>query len=421
MNELTIEYLPVNELKPYDNNSHTHTQEQIALITNSMHKFGFTNPILIDEKKEIISGHARLESSHKVGFDKVPTITLSDLTEDQKRAYVIADNQLAKNGSGWDLDKLKFEIQYLDDVGFDTDLLGFDDDFLGDLIFEEVEGLTPEDAVPEVSDETISKRGDLWLLDGHRVLCGDSTSIEDVEKLLNGKTIDLVFTDPPYGVSYADKNKFLNEIDKGNRNQTPIENDHLTIEETGQLWADVFSLWSPYMADYSSYYIASPQMGDLFSMMILIMNENRMPLRHLIVWNKNNHVLGRCDYNYKHEPILYGWNNRHKFYGKGEHKFSVWNIDKPLKNDLHPTMKPVALVENCIKNSSENNQIVADMFLGSGTSVIAAEKNNRICYGMEYSCVYVDLIVKRWQDYTGKQAILESTGETYNNNSDKNA
>jgi DNA modification methylase len=188
----------------------------------------------------------------------------------------------------------------------------------------------------------------------------------------------------------------------------------MTVEETGKLWADVFSLWSQHLSDYSSYYIAIAIVNGLLETMIYVMNNNGMPYKHILVWNKNNHVLGRCDYNYKHEPILYGWSNRHKFYGRGEHTKSVWNIDKPLKNDLHPTMKPVALVENAIKNSSENNQIVADMFLGSGTSVIASQKTGRLCYGMELDSRYVDVIINRWQDYSGKEAVLESTGDKYN-------
>ena len=403
---LEVIYHNVDELIPYVNNSRTHTDDQIMQIVSSIKEFGFTNPILIDETQGIIAGHCRLFAAKKMDVKTVPTITLNNLTEAQRKAYVIADNQLALN-SGWDIEKLKVEIQGLDELDFDLDILGFED--IGEFLFEETEGLTDDDAVPDIPDEPISKQGDIWLLGEHRVMCGDSTDAESVEKLLNGRTIDLIFTDPPYGVSYAEKNKFLNEADEGNRNQTPIENDHMSLEETGRLWADVFSLWSQYMADYSSYYIATASRNGLLDMALTKMNNNGFPYKHILIWNKNNHVLGRCDYNYKHESILYGWNKRHKFYGKGEHKFSVWNIDKPLKNDLHPTMKPVALVENCIKNSSNNNQIIADMFLGSGTSVIAAEKNNRICYGMEFSPAYVDVIVNRWQDYTGKKAVLEKT------------
>jgi len=409
----------IDELLPYKNNSRTHSDEQISQVVNSINEFGFTNPILIDDKNGVIAGHCRLDAAKKIGLESVPCIRLSGLSEAQKKAYVIADNQLALNAS-WDIDLLKIEIQELDDFDFDLDLIGFDSEFLDDLLFIEPEFNENEiDEIKELEGKTASNRGDIWLLGDHRVMCGDSTSSDDVENVLNGKTIDMIFSDPPYGVSYADKNKFLNAVDKGNINQTPIENDHLTLEQTGKLWADVFSLWSQYLSDYSSYYIASPQGGDLFLMMMM-MNEHGFPLRHCIIWNKNNHVLGRSDYNYKHEPILYGWSKKHKFYGNGQHKSSVWDIPKPLKNDLHPTMKPVALVENCIKNSTQHKMLVADMFLGSGTTIIAAEQTGRYCYGMELSEKYVDVIVNRWQEITGKKAMLETTGELFDDMRKKN-
>jgi DNA modification methylase len=217
----------------------------------------------------------------------------------------------------------------------------------------------------------------------------------------------MVFTDPPYGVSYADKNKFLNNADKGNHLQIDIINDHMTLEGTGALWSNTFKVWVDYLNDYHAYYICSPQGGDLFlmMMMMMMMNENGFPLRHTIIWVKNNHVLGRTDYNYKHEPILYGWNGKHKFYGGGEQKFSVWNYDKPLKNDLHPTMKPVELIMNAVLNSTQSgNNIVVDMFLGSGSTLIACEKTNRICYGMEIDPIYCQVIIDRWEEFTGLKA-----------------
>ena len=406
-----IIYIDINKIIPYANNSRTHSDEQTLQIASSIKEFGFTNPILLDGENGIIAGHGRVLAAQKLELKELPCIVLDHLSDAQKKAYVIADNKLALN-AGWDDELLALELTQLDEMDFDLSLTGFNEDELSDLIGLNVtEGLTDEDAVPDVPDEPITKRGDVWVLGSHKVMCGDSTLIDDVEKLLNGKTIDLIFTDPPYGVSYADKNKFLNNADKGNRIQDAIINDHMTIEETGKLWADTFSLWSQYQSEYSSYYISSPQGGDLFLMMMMMMNENNMPLKHTIIWNKNNHVLGRCDYNYKHEPILYGWTKVHKFYGKGEFNKSVWDIAKPLKNDLHPTMKPVQLVDNCILNSSSSNQIVADMFLGSGTTVISAEKNNRVCYGMELSEKYCDVIIKRWEEYTGNTAVLIETNQ----------
>lgn len=399
-----------SDLIPYANNTRTHTEQQIKQVASSIKEFGFTNPILVDEENVVIAGHARLSAADLLGIKEIPCIVLDGLTEAQKKAYVIADNKLALN-AGWDEELLKIELEHLKELDFDVELTGFSDEEIGDILGSVKTGLTDDDAVPEAPETPVTVEGDVWLLGNHRLMCGDSTSIDAVEKLMNGRTIDLIFSDPPYGVSYADKNVFLNAADKGNRIQKAIENDHMTLEETGKLWADVFSLWSQYLSAYSCYYIASPQGGDLFLMMMM-MNENGLPLKHTIIWNKNNHVLGRCDYNYKHEPILYGWSKAHKFYGRGEHTKSVWDIPKPQKNDLHPTMKPVALVENCILNSSETNQIVADMFLGSGTTLIASEKHNRCCYGMELDPVYCDVIINRWQDFTGEKAIHEN-GQTY--------
>ncbi len=393
-----IEHINTAKLIPYANNSRTHSAEQIAQVAASIQEFGFTNPVLIDGKNEIIAGHGRVLAAQSIHLENVPCLRLDHLSEAQKRAYVIADNKLALN-AGWDMDVLKDEMLELQE--------------LDELLFIEPE-TDPNalDNVPNSTEKTVSKRGDIWLLDHHRVMCGDSTSAADVDRLLDTKKIDLIFSDPPYGVSYASKNKFLNAADKGNRNQNEIINDHMSVDETGALWAAVFALWTSRMAEYSSYYISSPQGGDLL-MMMMMMNANGFPLKHTLIWNKNNHVLGRTDYNYKHEPILYGWVNKHKFYGRGKFNKSVWDIAKPLKNDLHPTMKPVELVENCILNSSKLGHIIGDMFLGSGTTVIAAELHGRHCYGMELSENYIDVIIKRWQMLTGKQATHAETGKTF--------
>lgn len=399
------EQVKVSDLIPYVNNSRTHSDNQINQIASSIKEFGFLNPVIIDKDNGIIAGHGRVMAAEKLGINSIPSVRVEHLSEAQKKAYIIADNQLALN-AGWDTEKLTLELEELIDKDFNLELLGFNDDFLDGLLNKGVYGLTDPDHVTDVLEDTTTKPGDLWVLGDHRLLCGDSTNPQDVEKVLNGKRIDLIFSDPPYGVSYSDKNKFLNASDKGNRNQRKIENDHMSLDETGQLWRDVFSLWSEYLNDKSSYYISSPQGGELF-MMMMMMNENGFPIKHNIIWNKNNHVLGRCDYNYKHEPILYGWKNSHKFWGKGDHKTSVWDIPKPQKSELHPTMKPVALVENCILNSSAPNQIVSDMFLGSGTTLIACEKNGRSCYGVELDPHYCDVIVKRWEEYTGKTAELQ--------------
>ncbi len=412
---MKIVYRKTSDLIPYVNNARTHDEEQVTQIASSIKEFGFTNPVLIDLDSGIIAGHGRVRAAQKLNLDELPCIVLKDLSEAQKKAYIIADNKLALN-SGWNEDLLKIEIEELQGMDFDIDLLGFDSTELDDILSladSDNEGLTDPDEVPETPDKAISIQGDLWLLGNHRLMCGDSTEQKSVTRLMNDKTIDMIFTDPPYGVSYSDKNKLLNSLDKGNRIQDAIKNDHMTVSDTSILWSNVFKIWSEFISDKSSYYITSPQMGELFMMMMMMMNENGIPFKHVLIWNKSQGVLGQCDYNYKHEPILYGWANTHKFYGEGEHKTSVWDISKPHKSDLHPTMKPIELIENCILNSTIKNQTVADMFGGSGSTLIACEKTNRHCFMMELSEHYCDVIIKRWQDFTGKQATLEATGQTF--------
>ncbi len=410
---MKIENIKTTELIPYINNTRTHDQKQVVNIASSIKEFGFTNPILIDQKNGVIAGHGRLLAAIKLKLEEVPCIVLSNLSEIQRKAYAIADNKIAMN-SGWDQDLLELEFEFLKENDFDTDIIGFDLEELEKLFNDdcsEGEGLTDPDEVPDAEDKSVNIQGDVWVLGNHRLMCSDSTNRESVEKLLNKNTIDLIFSDPPYGVNYSDKNTFLNKADKGNRIQKNIKNDELSSDDISVLWENTFSLWKDYFSEYSSFYISSTQGSDLFMMMM--MNNNGFPIRHVIIWNKNNHVLGRCDYNYKHEPIIYGWLNTHKFYGKGQFKNSVWDIPKPQKNDLHPTMKPVELIENCILNSSLKGHTVADMFGGSGSTLIACEKTHRHCFMMELDDHYCDVIIKRWQEYTGQQAIHEATGQTF--------
>ncbi len=221
-----------------------------------------------------------------------------------------------------------------------------------------------------------------------------------------------MFTDPPYGVSYADKNAMLNKLDKGNRNQTPIKHDHLPLHVMSKLWRRCFSAWRNYLTDRASFYVTGPG-GTLIFELANVLAECGWEPRHSLVWNKNTHVLSRSDYNYKHETILYGWFDRHDFYGQGEFKSSVWDIDKPNHSELHPTMKPIALIENCLFNSSKKGDLVVDPFLGSGSTLIACEKNDRLCYGMEIDPHYVDVIVQRWQEFTGREGIRLSDGRAF--------
>jgi len=397
----------IANLAQYTNNSRTHSPEQVQKVINSINEFGFTNPVLVDENNTIIAGHCRVEAAKVCGIDEVPCIVLDGLTEDQKAAYVIADNRLALD-AGWNYTILLEEVQRLEHNGFDISLTGFEPDEIASFTLEVLDaGQCGPDDVPDAPAEPITKLGDVWLLGEHRLMCGDSTMIDDVEKLMDGNKADLLVTDPPYGVSYTEKNKYLNSIGKPMACPNAIENDSKKPKEMNEFWLQVLLNAYTILDNKSSYYIFSPQGGDL--MMMMAIGDAGFLLKHMLIWVKNNHVLGRCDYNYKHEPILYGWksNGTHKFYGKGQFKTSVWEIDKPLKNDLHPTMKPVELIKECILNSSEKNQNIIDVFGGSGSTLIACEETGRKCHMMELSPQYVSVIIARWEQYTGKKAIME--------------
>ena len=410
---LIISEVAITDLIPYVNNARTHSDEQIAQIAASIKEFGFTNPILLDGTNGIIAGHGRLMAARKLSLDTVPCIELSHLSDKQRKAYILADNRLAMN-SGWDTQLLTLELKSLDDEGFDLEMLGFDAKELSDLLqFEQVEGLTDEDAVPELPETPVTVEGDIWLLGNHRLMCGDSTSIDAVEKLINGMLVDLVVTDPPYGVSYADKNKSLNASVKGKRIQTEIKNDHLKGDNLADFFFGAFSNLFIAMKPGAPFYIFAPQGGEQMMMMMMMMKAG-LPVRHELIWVKNNHVLGRADYHYKHEPVLYGWKEGagHPWFGD-RNKFSIWNVNKPMSSKLHPTMKPVELCEIPIMNSSKGSDIVLDLFGGSGTTIIACEKTGRISYIMELDPKYCDVIVKRWQEFTGKEATLETNGKTF--------
>jgi len=395
----------VSELIPYINNSRTHSEEQITQLISSIKEFGFTNPILLAPDNSIIAGHGRLQAVKRLGHEEVPCIIVQGLTKTQIKALIIADNQLALN-AGWDLEKLSVEIEGLKDEDFNIDILGFKNDFILDLLNKENKGLTDDDAVPEKPINPKSKIGDVWLLGNHRLVCGDSTIPENAELMFKGQTMDLVLTDPPYGVNYSSKNEFLNKFDKGNRIQKDIKNDE--IKDIKEFCSKFMSI-IPF-SEYNIFYIfiTSQQLHNVR----MALDDNKFYTSTYLVWNKNNHVLGRMDYLMKHEFIIYGWKNRHKFYGNKT--ASVIDFDRPLKNDLHPTMKPVGLLEKLLEDGSLPNQNVYDPFLGSGSTLIACEKQNRKCFGFELDEAYTDVIINRWQQYTGKEATHEQTGKTYN-------
>lgn len=414
LNPLAVAYLPLADLLPYARNSRTHDDAQVAQIASSIREFGFTNPILVSPENDIIAGHGRALAAAKLGMAEVPCIRLGHLTETQRKAYVIADNRLALN-AGWDAGMLKLELLDLKTADFGLDLLGFESKELEKLLApaaEGNEGLTDPDAVPE-NAETRCEPGDLWILGKHRLLCGDSTNVQHVERLMGGAKADMVFTDPPYGVSYEKKCGEIANQSK-TRKTSRIKDDDVTVDRLKEVIQAAFNNLNVVLAPKSAYYVCSPQGGEL-GLMMMMMQEANIPCRHMIIWVKNAPVfsMGRLDYDYQHEPILFGWSpNRthHKSTQTGQWKSSVWSHAKE-PNKLHPTMKPIALIENAITNSCPSTGRVIDLFCGSGSTLIACEKTGRSGHGMEIDPHYCDVILTRWEKFTGQQAKLEAQAD----------
>ena len=398
-----IEQWPTAKLLPYARNSRTHSPEQVAQVAASIVEFGFTNPILCGADGVIVAGHCRWSASQKLGLEFVPVVVLDHLTPTQRRALVIGDNRTAEL-AGWDDAMLRVELDALRDDDFDLSLTGFDADALADL-FEGEEGgdtgQTGDDEVPESQDAVISRPGDVWLLDGHRVLCGDATDAASYTVLMAGQKADMTFTDPPYSVNYANSAK-----DKMRGTNRPILNDNLGEDFEPFLKAAL----TPMLAHCSGAVYIAMSSSELDTLQSAFRAAGGK-WSTFIIWAKNTFTMGRSDYQRQYEPILYGWPEGGKHHWCGDRDQSdVWQIKKPHKNDLHPTMKPVELVERAIRNSSKPGNSVLDSFGGSGTTLIAAEKSGRKAFLMELDPKYVDVICRRWQDWTGKLATRESDG-----------
>ena len=397
----------VSDLIPYINNSRIHSEEQITQIISSIKEFGFTNPILLSPDNSIIAGHGRLQAIKRLGHEEVPCIIISGLTKTQIKALIIADNQLALN-AGWDLEKLSVEVEGLKDEDFNIDILGFEDDFLKDLFFKENEGLIDEDATPDVLENPKSKLNDVWVLGSHKIICGDSTKAEDYKHLFKDHIADMIFTDPPYNVNYSGRGK--NDLGK-------IINDNMEENKFVLFLDDVFKLMSDNLKPLSILYVCHPDSHSKPKIAFELAFDKYFKKSSTLIWNKGNAVMGWQDYRSQHEPILYGWKEgkgKHNFYGDRT-KTSIWNIKRDSTTQYkHPTQKPVELVKEAILNSSKEKDIIFDPFSGSGSTLIACEKLNRICYGIELDNKFVDVIIQRWQQFTGKEAIHEQTGKTYN-------
>ena len=384
-----ITYKNVSDLIPYARNSRTHSDEQVLQIAASIKEFGFTNPILIDGENGIIAGHGRVLAAMKLSINEVPCIELSGMTETQKRAYIIADNKIAEN-AGWDDEMLTLELEELKLEGFDVELTGFSLDEIAALSPEEIPaGLTDEDYVPEVQPDPVSKLGDVWVLGKHRVMCGDSTSIDAVEVLMDGGKADMVFTDPPYNIDYQGvKDK-----------REKIKNDKM---DDGDF---VDFLVQSLVGCETMYVCCSWQYAHLFKKAMEVIG--RKP-KAMIVWDKVNPAQHLDKYFKQHEIIFY--------YGDfGGHKTlrgDIWSL-KRQKNTVHPTMKPVELIELALQDQPDK-KVVVDSFGGSGSTLIACEKTGRHARLMELDPKYVDVIVRRWQEFTGRDAIHEQSGGTFN-------
>ena len=399
----TVERWALDRLIPHARNSRTHSEDQVAQIAGSIAEFGFINPVLVGDDGVIVAGHGRVLAARKLGLPEVPVIVLGHLTPTQRRALMIADNRIAEN-AGWDETLLVAELAALKDEDVDLALLGFDDSDLDRLLADEAEGGGEVDHAPEVPVEPISRPGDLWICGEHRVLCGDATILSDVEKLLGGELADMAFTDPPYNVNYANSAK-----DKKKGKNRPILNDSLG-EDFGALLYDacVNILTLTKGAVYIC--MSSSELDRLQK----AFREAGGKWSTFVIWAKNTFTLGRSDYQRQYEPILYGWKEGTDHYWCGARdQGDVWFVDKPVKNDLHPTMKPVALVERAIRNSSKSRDIVLDLFGGSGTTMIAAEHAGRRARLVELDPKYVDVIVKRWQNLTGAHATHAATGQSF--------
>lgn len=436
----TLRMRAVSELLPYARNARTHSPAQVSQIAASMKEFGFTNPILV-AGNDILAGHGRVMAASQLGLMQVPTIDLSHLSPVQRKAYILADNKLALN-AGWDLEMLKLELVDLDAAGFDLGVTGFSDQELGELMLPDPEENDKDpDAVPDAPAVPHSVPGDVWILGPHRIMCGDSCSPDAWAKLMQGEKADCVWTDPPYNVAYESKLA------------GSIKNDDMGDAQFRQFLIDAHNCLASVMKPGAAIYVAHADTEGLNFRAAF--NAAGLKLSGCLIWRKDSLVLGRSDYQWQHEPILYGWKpgSAHKWYGGrknttvvdlgsdspfvrqedgsyaitvgdkvlrvsgdavlSESPSSVIYHEKPKRSSEHPTMKPVALVERLLKHNARAGDLVVDAFSGSGTTLMAADRLGMVARVMELDPKFVDVCVKRWQEYTGRKAINAETGAQF--------
>jgi DNA modification methylase len=403
---LSYRLIPTADLIPYARNSRTHSDAQIAKIASSIREFGFINPVVTNGKNGIVAGHGRVMAANKLGLKEIPCLEASHLTEAQRRAYVLADNRMALD-AGWDADMLKVELADLQGLDFDLALTGFEVGEIDAFLADKTEGLTDPDAVPEVPERAVTEPGDTWLLGKHRLRCGDSTVATDVAALLNGVSPHLMVTDPPYGVEYDPS--WRNGLDKVKRAQGKVVNDDRAD------WREAWALFPGEVA----YVWHSGTMAHTVAESLVACD---FEIRSQIVWAKPHFAISRGHYHPQHEPCWYAVKGVGHWAGDRKQS-TVWQITngtfqggKAKAEDRktgHGTQKPVECMKRPIENNSSPGQAVYEPFSGSGTTIIAAEMTGRHCYAMELSPEYVDVAIKRWQDFTGQKAVLESTGRTF--------
>jgi DNA modification methylase len=397
LSRMRVQIWTIDRLLPYIRNARTHTDEQVAQVAASIREFGWTNPLLVAADGTIIAGHARLAAARKLKMTEVPVIVLDHLTDAQRRALVLADNRLALD-AGWDEEMLRVELASLQEDGFDLEVVGFSDEELENLLRdpEESNGLTDEDAVPDEPERAITVAGDLWMLGDHRVLCGDATSMGAIQTVLAGGLADMAFTDPPYSVSYTGKTA----------RKLTIKNDDLGAgfyDFLREACTNVLAVTK------GAIYIcmSSSELHTLFR----AFTDAGGHWSTFVIWAKHHFTLGRSDYQRQYEPILYGWRNgTDHFWCGARDQGDIWFIKRPMANLEHPTMKPVELVERALRNSSKTRDTILDVFGGSGTTLIACEKSGRQARLVELEPRYCDVIIRRWQEYTGEKAVLDGGG-----------
>lgn len=417
-----IKEVALSELKPYEKNAKIHGAEQVELIAKSIEEFGFLNPCLIDKENNIIAGHGRVIAAKKLGWESVPCVYVEGLTEEQYRAYVLADNKLTELGE-WNMDLVEEELDWLRDMDFDISLTGFDIEFE-----EEPKTIVEDNFTTELPTETKAKMGDIYQLGNHRLMCGDSTSIDDLDKLLDGELVQCVCTDPPYNMAYEGAGGTPDSKRKSNR----IKNDKMSPEEFRAFLTDVYTTMYAGMEDGASCYVFYKELGE--GVFMQCMENGGIDFKQELVWVKNQLVLGGSKYQNMYEPCLFGCKGGQVkyWYGKRNQRSVIETIDlmneeelrdairklteaepndvvrerKPAVNDLHPTMKPIKLLAKLLSNSTKEGDLVLDLFGGSGSTLMACEQLGRSCRMMELDTKYIDVIIERWESYTGQKAVL---------------